>query len=459
MVYKKFRYNVIVRVLLLILTIFGLVYISINSDYLITSILFSGITVLQIYSMIRYIDKTNRDLSSFLESIRYSDFSRSFQIEGMGTSFDQLRNTFNNVMLDFQKIRSEKEEHYYYLQNIIQHVEICIIAYQPDGTVEMINGAAKKLFQVSRLKNINELEAFSPELVEKLLNIHNEDARLIKVQDTDDILQLTVSGTEFVLNERNIILVTIKNIQAELEEQEMEAWQKLIRVLTHEIMNSIAPIASLTSTVNLMVDNVAAEFREKAPVGFDDEETVSDIQEALKTIHKRSTGLIHFVQTYRNLTKIPKPNFTIFPVRRLFNNIFALLRESINSQNIDCQITIEPEEMNMTADEQLIEQVIINLIKNSIHALENRENATILIKAYYNKRGRKIIQVTDNGQGIIQEVRDKIFIPFFTTKPTGSGIGLSLSKQILRLHSGTIAVYSVPEKETTFTLTFLPDLT
>ena len=291
------------------------------------------------------------------------------------------------------------------------------------------------------------------------MNIHNEDARLIKVQDTDDILQLTVSGTEFVLNERNIILVTIKNIQAELEEQEMEAWQKLIRVLTHEIMNSIAPIASLTSTVNLMVDNVAAEFREKAPVGFDDEETVSDIQEALKTIHKRSTGLIHFVQTYRNLTKIPKPNFTIFPVRRLFNNIFALLRESINSQNIDCQITIEPEEMNMTADEQLIEQVIINLIKNSIHALENRENATILIKAYYNKRGRKIIQVTDNGQGIIQEVRDKIFIPFFTTKPTGSGIGLSLSKQILRLHSGTIAVYSVPEKETTFTLTFLPDLT
>lgn len=451
--FKHFRINVAIRVLLLTATLFLLFFLLYSMDLVVAPILVIVAVIFQVISLFRYVDKINRDLTSFLESIRYSDFSRSFQVEGLGSSFDKLKEMFNNVMLDFQRIRSEKEEHYYYLQNIIEHVEISIVAYRNDGTVEMVNPAAKRLFQISRLTNVKELKKWSPELVDKLLNMKQGENALIKVNDNDELLQLAVYASEFVLNERGITLVTIKNIQTELEEQEMEAWQKLIRVLTHEIMNSIAPIASLTSTMNMMVDSVAQEIQSRLPKDFDNE-PIDDIRHALKTIHKRSTGLIHFVETYRNLTRIPKPNFAIFDVQKLFDNILALLGESLKKAQIETSAEITPANLQLTADEQLIEQVIINLVKNSIHALEHRTDGKIMLKAYVNRRGRTIVQVTDNGQGIIKEVRDKIFIPFFTTKKSGSGIGLSLSKQILRLHGGTIAVHSIPDKETIFTLTF-----
>lgn len=437
----------------MVATIFAFVYLLNLQKYYVTPILFAMLILIELYSLIHYVEKTNRDFTSFLESIRFSDFTRSFQIEGLGSSFDGLKKAFNEVIKDFQKIRSEKEEHFFYIQNIIQHVDISVLAYQRDGTVEMINNAAKKLFQINNLKNIKSLASWNEEVEQTLFTIKPSQSKLVKVQDNDDILQLIIKATEFKINDRDIILVSINNIQSEMEEQEMEAWQKLIRVLTHEIMNSIAPIASLTSTVNVMVDDVAKVVEENMPTDFD-METITDIQNALQTIHKRSTGLIHFVETYRNLTRIPKPNFTIFSLKNQFEYIGSLLENDMRNNHINFVISLVPEDIQITADEQLIEQVLINLIKNSIHALENSTEKHIQLKAFINKRDRTVIQVIDNGQGIIKEVIDKIFIPFFTTKPTGSGIGLSLSKQIMRLHGGTINVTSEPDKETCFTLTF-----
>jgi signal transduction histidine kinase len=315
----------------------------------------------------------------------------------------------------------------------------------------MINKAAKKLFQIHSLKNINGLQQLSPELVNTLLHINPGENALVKVQDQDDILQLAIHSTEFKIKDKLIILSTINNIQNVLEEQETEAWQKLIRVLTHEIMNSITPIASLSSTLEIMLKGITENGNVKEELDIN---TVMEILQALQTINKRSTGLLHFVNTYRNLTRIPKPNFRIFPVSELFKNIYLLMEEELTASKINFLTKIEPENLMVSADDQLIEQVVINLIRNSIHALENRDNPTIELKAFYNKRGRVTMQVTDNGTGILPEVLDKIFIPFFTTKQSGSGIGLSLSRQILRLHNGTISAYSLPEKETIFTMTF-----
>ncbi len=453
MIYKNFRTNIIFRVLLLVLSIFAFVYVLIAGKFFMTPLVFAILIIIQVVSLIAYIDKTNRIVSNFLDSVRFSDFSRTFQVEGLGASFDHLKRSFNRVIDDFQKIRSEKEEHYFYLQQIISHVEIGIIAYQKDGKVEMINNAAKKLFNIHHLENVHSLEKWSSGLEKIFLNIKPGDNELVKVKKGEDILQLSIHATAFKINEREIILVSVKNIQTELEEQEMKAWQKLIRVLTHEIMNSIAPIASLTSTVNMMVKDVSGEIRENKPEGFDDE-TFNDIIEALETIHKRSTGLIHFVEKYRNLTKIPDPNFSVYRLKNQFENIFNLLKKELSEKNIDFKITVIPEKLELTADEQLIEQVLINMVKNSIQALENSDKAQIELKAFINNSGRRVIQVIDNGQGIISEVGDKIFIPFFTTKSNGSGIGLSLSKQIMRLHGGNIKVSSQPFKETCFTLTF-----
>jgi two-component system nitrogen regulation sensor histidine kinase NtrY len=450
MIFKNFRINIIIRIIILAATIF-LFFLSLKIDYHITPFLMGAVILVEIFTLIRYVDRTNRDLTSFLESIRFAEFTRSFKIQGMGRSFDELNKAFNDVINDFQKVRSEKEEHFHYLQSIVQNIDVAILAYRKDGTVEMINKAAKKLFQIHSLKNINGLQQLSPELINTLLHINPGENALVKVQDQDDILQLAIYSTEFKIKDKLIILSTINNIQNVLEEQETEAWQKLIRVLTHEIMNSITPIASLSSTLEIMLKGITENGNIKEELDIN---TVMEILQALQTINKRSTGLLHFVNTYRNLTRIPKPNFRIFPVSELFKNIYLLMEEELKTSKINFITKIEPENLMVSADDQLIEQVVINLIRNSIHALENRNNPTIELKAFYNKRGHVTMQVTDNGTGILPEVLDKIFIPFFTTKQSGSGIGLSLSRQILRLHNGTISAYSVPEKETVFTMTF-----
>ena len=248
-----------------------------------------------------------------------------------------------------------------------------------------------------------------------------------------------------------ILLSTVKNIQNVLEEQETAAWQKLIRVLTHEIMNSIAPIASLSSTVESMVKPYATGEKSAPEIEI---ETVNEIQGALQTINKRSTGLMNFVETYRSLTKIPDPNFEVVGMQELIQNVHTLMKKDAQKKNISLSATMEPETIEVQIDEQMIEQVLINLIKNSVQALDGCKDGKILIRGFYNKRGRPSIQVVDNGQGILDDVIDKIFIPFFTTKRSGSGIGLSLSRQILRLHGGTITAKSIPNEETIFTMTF-----
>lgn len=451
MIYKKYRFNIVLRLLLITATIYLFVYM-LESRFFLTPVLIAILVLLQLIYLFRYIDKTNRDLASFLESIRFSEFTRSFKIEGLGSSFDELSRAFNDVIKDFQIIRAEKEEHYQYLHSIVENTDVSIIGFQKNGTVELINKAAKKLLQITSLKNIQSLEHLSKEFVDTLLNLKPGVVDLVKVQDEDDILQLAVSSSEVKIKNKLIILATIKNIQSVLEEQETQAWQKLIRVLTHEIMNSITPIASITSTLEMMLNSITKDSDHSTY--HIDPEDLQEFKQALRTIGKRSNGLMHFVNTYRNLTRIPKPNFKIIKIIDIFKEIKSLMLKEIKGKNIDFSCPVYPANLELFADEKLIEQVLINLVKNSIHAVESQENPKITMKAYKNKRGRITIHVIDNGHGILPDVLDKIFIPFFTTKPKGSGIGLSLSREILRLHGGSLYAHSTPEKETTFTLTF-----
>jgi nitrogen fixation/metabolism regulation signal transduction histidine kinase len=448
---KNYRLNIIVRVILLAVTIF-LFFSSLESKLFVAPVIVAVIVIFQVASMIRYLDRTNRELTSFLQSIRFSEFTRSFQIEGMGGTFNELNKAFNEVMQDFQKVRAEKEESFHYLQTIVQNIDVSVIAYSADGNIELINKTAKKLFQLASIKNIKALETLSPELVRTLLSIKPGENKLVKVQYEDDFLQLAIYASTIKVKDKLIYLVTIKDIQNVLEEQETEAWQKLIRVLTHEIMNSITPIASLSSTLDLMLKGLVGESNSDELII--DRESVDEIQEALQTINKRSTGLLYFVNTYRNLTRIPKPNFKLCRVKGLFDTIDKLMEGEIRKCEIDFIARVEPESLELTADDQLIEQVLINLLKNSMHALNGWQSAKIQLLAFMNKRGRITLQVIDNGPGILKDVLDKIFIPFFTTKPSGSGIGLSLSKQILRLHNATITAHSEPGVETVFTMTF-----
>jgi two-component system, NtrC family, nitrogen regulation sensor histidine kinase NtrY len=453
MTYKNFKINVILRIILLLITLFLLVFVYFKTSFHITLIFIGVLVLLEIYSLIYYIDRTNRDLTNLLDSIQYSDFSRTFTIEKDSSSYKEFKSAFNKVIDKFKTVREEKEEQYHYLQNVLHHVGIALIAFRKNGKVEMINNTAKKLFRINNLRNVLLLEDFNKEMVETILKLKSGERSLVKVYDNDELLQLAIFATEFTLNERIIKLVSIQNIQHELEEQEMEAWQKLIRVLTHEIMNSITPIASISSTVNSMLKDIKEDAKDED--GKDvDPETIEDIREALTTIHKRSTGLLHFVETYRNLTRIPKPNFQIFLIKNLFNHVGVLLEEEFKEKNISFEYSIYPQSLELAADEDLVQQVVINLLRNAVQGVELQEKPIIELKAFVNERGRVIIQVVDNGSGIPQDSMDKIFIPFYTTKKEGSGIGLSLSRQIMGLHGGTITVNSEPNVKTEFTLRF-----
>jgi two-component system nitrogen regulation sensor histidine kinase NtrY len=451
MVFKRFRLNCIIRTSLLFLSTLGFFLILFKTELYAALLIIGLFIIYQIYSLIHYVEKTNRDLTHFFASIRYSDFSQTFKDDGLGKSFDALRKSFTEVMNAFRKTRAEKEEHYRYLQTVVQHVGIGLIAYQPNGDVELINTAAKRLLRVSSLKNIQSLESFSKSLLETLQNIKPRERALIKVEDNDELLHLALYATGFKLRGQGFLLVSIQNIHSELEEKEIDAWQKLIRVLTHEIMNSITPIASLASTINELIRE---SWKFRKPDEKLETESLTDINDAAQTIQKRSQGLLHFVDAYRNLTLIQKPSFQIFQVKELFVRVEKLMQANIKKKAIRFEQKIEPRSLELAADPELIEQVLINLLLNALYAVEGRKNAKIDLDAKLDGRGRIIVQVKDNGPGISEENLEKIFIPFFSTREGGSGIGLSLSRQIMRLHHGSIGVHSERDRETIFTLRF-----
>ncbi|HEX9653690.1 MAG TPA: ATP-binding protein [bacterium] len=451
MVYKRFRVVVLARVFLLSGTLYLFFYLLLKTDtkYYATILILGLIVIYQIYSLIYYVERTNRDLNRFLLTIKHEDFSQTFLGAGLGSSFDELKSAFNAVIQKFYQARAEKEEHFRYLQTVVQHVGIGLIAFKNDGKVELLNNAAKRLLKIPRLKNIHELTPLGKHLVQKLFELKSGQKALVKMEIQNELSQLSISATEFRMRDQNLTLVSLQNIQSELEEKELEAWQNLIRVLTHEIMNSVTPIASLASTINDMLNSNGESAR---PALTD--ETRGDIHGALRTIQKRSEGLLHFVDAYRNLTRVPVPNFEIFPVQELLRRIHQLMQPEFAQNGIQLQYSVAPETLELTADSELVEQILINIVKNAFQAVTGRANSSILMRSKIDESGRVIIQVTDNGPGIPKQMLDKIFIPFFTTKETGSGIGLSLSRQIMRLHRGGITVHSRPNEETVFTLRF-----
>jgi nitrogen fixation/metabolism regulation signal transduction histidine kinase len=451
MVFRRFSIIVLSRTAALCGSVFLLFYLLTATSLVATPFIVGALIVAQVYSLIHVVQRTNRDVARFFSSIKYSDFSHSFTSSVKGASFEELSNAFSEVMEEFKNERREKEEHFRYLQTVVQHVGIGLMAFTPQGDVELMNVAAKRLLKVNAIRNVSELSVVSKPLVEALRAIRSGNKILVKLVNNNELSQLSIYATEFKMKNKHYTLVSIANIQSELEEQQMEAWQNLIRVLTHEIMNSVTPIISLSSTASTLVEELDRNVRSGESLTS---EGLEDVKGALTTITKRSEGLLHFVDDYRNLTRVPGPNFQIVKVASLFGRLQQLFAEQFHEKGIAFFTSVIPENLEITGDPDLIEQVLINLVLNSIAALSNSSAPRIRLESAIDKSGGVLIQVIDNGPGIPEELYDKIFVPFFTTRKEGSGIGLSLSKQIMRLHKGGITVRSIPDKETVFTLRF-----
>ncbi|MCB2207222.1 MAG: GHKL domain-containing protein [Bacteroidetes bacterium] len=418
---------------------------------MVSTIILSLLLIAQVVALIRFTEQTNRKLIRFFESIRHADFTSSFTDNELGKSFEGLNTEFNKVIAAFNKNKTEKEEHFNYLLTVIQHVSIGIIVFKRDGHVDVYNNAVKRLLQLATLRKIENLKEISVDLPDKLMQLKAGEKILLKLFIKDELVQLSIHATEFRMRGEEYVLVSLQDIHPELEQKEIESWQKLIRVLTHEIMNSITPISSLASTVSSMLN----EYKNSNPqINAEEREGLEDILNAIATIVSRSKGLLNFVEIYRNLTRIPKPNFRYFSVSELFDRSLELLQPKISQYNIQIKIKIFPQDLKILADPDLIDQVVINLLLNAVDAIKEVPNPQITIVASTNLNNRTTIEFADNGKGIKQDILDKIFMPFFTSKKTGSGIGLSLSRQIMQMHKGSISVRSKPDEGALFTLVF-----
>ncbi len=444
MALNNFRTHILLRILVLLLLVAGMLYGFFIAHWVVTPVLLLGIIAVAIAELIFYAEKTNREFTSFLQSIKSADFSKYNAIDERGQSFSQFKMALNVIVEQFQQARVEKEANFIFMEMVVEHINTAIIVFDSAGEIKLMNQAAKTLLQQPYLKNINSLRQVNDKLYTHLTerSIHNP---ILEVNIKEAQLKLSARSTDFSLQGVEHRLVSIQNIKPEIEHTEMGAWEQLLHVLTHEIMNSMTPLSSLSATLKNKADSLLHEF---------DEETVTDLSEGLNVIARRSNSLIDFVHHYRSLTTLPAPNLHIIKVSDLLDRIVRLQYNELHRRGISLRFIMAQEALTINADAGMIEQVLINLIHNAADALDGRTEPYIEITAK-TANNKTIIQVADNGAGIDKDNLDRIFVPFYTTKTNGSGIGLSLSRQIMRQHGGSISVSSTYGYGAVFALEFL----
>ena len=442
---------VLYRIGFIILTSFFLASQLYSDGFILTELVITALLIFQVVLLVKYTEKSKSEVMSFLSSIKHDDLGRSYSTDSKNKEVNKLNAELNRVLLDLKEVRKEKEAEYQYLKNIVQHIGIGLITFNQAGEIQIMNTSAKKLLRVGNIKNVSDLRTVNENMVDTFRRLRTGGRDLLRFEIGGEIVQLAIYAIELTLSGELYKLVSVQNIQNELEEKEMEAWQNLVRVLTHENMKSVTPISSLANSVeedlNLQLDST----EDNQTLSNDDFE---DMHLAIQTIKKRSEGLITFVQDFRNLTHIPKPKLAEIKIKELLDELIVLHKNEIKESGVIVNCQIDPENLTINADKTLIDQVLINLLKNALQAFDEQTNKLVQLSAFFDEKSRPIISIKDNGNGIDDEALEKIFIPFFTTKKSGSGIGLSLSRQIMRQHQGVLGVKSKVDEGTEFFLRF-----
>ena len=433
------------------------------SYFLIKSLWFSTVgigllIILQVFLLIKYVNNTNYSLVKFLDALKNEDYSVYFSPSKKGDSFAKVFDDFNLIIKIFKRNKIEKEAQYKYFKYILEHVNLGIISikkedlFQQQSSEEILflNKAASKILKLPKHKYWHRLANQVSWLVTEIKKIANGGKVLIDFGDEDDIKQLSLEVVEIQLLNEPYLIITFQDIRSEIEQKEIEAWHNVIRILAHEMLNSFTPVSSLASTVKSITEDKNGKL---ISVNKLDKEDILDINMAATTIKKRSDGLLAFVKDYRTISNVPVPQLHKINVKNFLLNIELLMKPLIENANVNFSVQPMPANATILADVKLIEQVLINLINNSIYALEGVEKPVIKLSCEV-KTDKTIITVYDNGTGIEEKIVNQIFIPFYTTKKNGSGIGLSLSKNILKKHNGNLLVNSEAGKYTVFTLVF-----
>jgi two-component system nitrogen regulation sensor histidine kinase NtrY len=402
--------------------------------------------VVLVLNLARYLARGQQALADFTLALQYRDFSRQYPTQSVPAALRPLHEAFNQVNATFQELRAEREGQFQYLQTILALLDTGIVSYDATGTVGWVNEAFKQTLHLPYLKNIRALQSRQPILYEAICRAVPGQPVVVKLTVGPQTVQLLLSATQFKLRGEALTLLAFKNVSQALADTETAAWQQLLRVMTHEIMNSVAPIASLADSLGRHVQRARQQQAS--------DELLDDVGTGIRIIQQRSEGLLRFAQVYRDFSTLTSPQRTTLYVQELLQTTRQLLAEQLAAQGIEVTLSVRPAHLTLHADGHLLEQVLINLVLNAAQAVTQTLNPHISLLAWADEQERVVIEVKDNGTGIPADVLDSIFIPFFTTRPNGSGIGLSLAKQIMQLHQGRIQVHSEERAGSAFQLCF-----
>ncbi len=447
MTFRKSDWSILWRVILLLLTLLIFAFTILKALYVFDIILLPVI-IFQVIGFYNMHKKAQDEVEQFVESIHYRDFSRHFNVKHAPTDLQSLREGFNEINSTFKVISKEKETQYQYLQKVLELVDTGILSYETkNGDIIWMNESIKKILQVPYLKTIHSLDKRDHALYTQIIGLAPGERIISTIHRERNNLKVVLSSTAFQTEDIQYKLIAFQNVNEALEETESKAWQKLLSVMTHEIMNSVAPISSLANTLQNRLKQFALETTDSSGIA-------EDLELGIDTIRKRSESLLKFTETYRNLNKITKANLAKVFISELFENLHRLMQPTLLQKNIEAVIILKEPLLSVEIDVGLIEQVLINLILNAIDAVKSKTDPKIVLSAYTDNDNKVIIKLTDNGSGMPEDVLDKIFIPFFSTKKNGNGIGLSLCKQIMMVHKGSITVQSKENEGTAFYLRF-----
>jgi two-component system nitrogen regulation sensor histidine kinase NtrY len=450
MVFRFFVVSLILRLTLVGAAMALVIWLLLQPGYHSATLLSSIVLALLVTELWRYVSRTNREVARFLDAVRFADYSQRFDFEKAGSGFASLGRTFTAIIEEMRERRTDQESEMRHLKALIEHIPVPLMTVHADDAITLQNNAARRLFGSTHVTRVNDLVQFGPGFARAVDEAIPGDRELVTFTVEGAEYQLTLAATEIIINGDRERLISLQDIQSEIDATQADAWQDLVRVLTHEIMNSITPVTSLAQTAAELVDDVVRETGPESPIA----EELEDVQSAVATVARRSDSLMQFIDSYRQISRLAPAEKKRVALADLFETATSLARAEWDDPRVALSSSVEPSALYVYADRDLLEPVLLNLLRNAWQATKGQEQPSIELRGALNRRGNTVIEIRDNGHGVPDEIATNIFVPFFTTREGGSGVGLALARQVMIAHGGFIRLGQKSDAGATFTLTF-----
>lgn len=450
MIFRRFVVMLIVRLAFVGLIMAVVVWLLLQPGYHSATLLSSIVLAVVVAELWRFVSRTNREVARFLDAVRFADYSQRFDFESAGSGFASLGRSFTEIIAQMRARRTGQESELRHLKALVEHIPVPLLTAHTDDSITLQNNAARRLFGAAHVTRLNDLRQFGPNFARAVDEAIPGDRELVSFSVEGVEYHLTLAATEIIIAGDRERLISLQDIQSELDATQAEAWQDLVRVLTHEIMNSITPVTSLARTASDLVDDVVRDTGPDSPIAED----LGDVQNAVATVARRSDSLMQFIDSYRQITRLAPPEKKRVPLIELFDTVTKLAAAEWQDERVSLRSGVEPSGLYVYADRDLLEPVLLNLLRNAWQSTRDESQPAIEIRGRLNRRGNTVIEIIDNGPGVPEDIANKIFVPFFTTREGGSGVGLALARQVMIAHGGFIRLRQHESNGATFSLTF-----